>query len=83
MIKRKKSLSDLNKLVNQIADGENVPGDKALRDEWEGFRSFEVAADWRVIYKIEDDICTWSALERMGIYMNSRLSKSRPYRVDA
>lgn len=56
MVRRKKSLSNLNKLVNQLADGEDVPGDKALRDEWEGFRAFDVAADWRVIYKIENDI---------------------------
>ncbi len=56
IVKRKKSLSNLNRLVNQLADGESVPGDKALRGEWEGFRSFEVAADWRVIYKIEDNI---------------------------
>ena len=56
MVRRKMSRSNLNKLVNQLADGEDVPGDKALRDEWEGFRAFDVAADWRVIYKIENDI---------------------------
>ena len=49
----------LKEIVAKLANGEMLPDknkDHALTGTWAGFREYHIRLDWRLIYRIEEDI---------------------------
>jgi mRNA interferase YafQ len=56
--KRGMKMADLNKVINQLAEGKELPPknrDHALTGNYIGFRECHIAPDWLLIYLITDE----------------------------
>lgn len=68
MVKRGVKMDLLEEVVNQLADGKELPEknkDHALTGSWVNHRECHVLPDWLLIYKIEED-CLVLTLTRTG-----------------
>jgi mRNA interferase YafQ len=69
-IKRKHDISELNTVVDMLANGVQLPEkyqDHSLGGNWVGFRECHISPDWLLIYKIKNEILVLS-LVRTGTH---------------
>jgi mRNA interferase YafQ len=69
-IKRKLDISQLNTIVDLLADGKPLPEkyqDHQLKGMWIEHRECHIEPDWLLIYKIHDDILVLT-LTRTGTH---------------
>ncbi len=69
-IKRRLEISRLEDLVAALAMGEPLPEkhrDHALTGNWVGYRECHILPDWRLVYRIEDDVLVLT-LARTGTH---------------
>lgn len=66
--KRGKKIELLNKTIEMLANGENLPEshcDHSLSGNWAGHRECHIQPDWLLVYYIEDDVLVLT-LSRTG-----------------
>ena len=59
MIRRGKPLEELDKVVDKLRNGENLPKkykDHQLHGQYEGYRECHIKPDWLLVYRKQDNI---------------------------